>query len=175
MIKAALGITDQNVPALGITYISMENEMVEQWTEEKIRALSSEQQRKLYQNAKSHGSAQGEALAKLIEEVGLSNPLPSGIDMDDPLVFRIHEIINSPGGKEAAMRAAKGSLPALAGVDPLLAADLGRDYGKHNQTTHTAGSLVAHLMREMGYREANKSAKLPEGCVAKSGKLWKVK
>jgi hypothetical protein len=174
MINAALGVTDPVIPALGQTHISMESEVAEQWTEEKIRALSSERRRKLYQNAKSHRSAQGETLAKLIEEVGLSNPLQSGIDMDDPLVFRIYEIINSQGGKEAAVRAVKDGLPALAGVDPLLAANLGRDYGKHNQTTHTAGSLVAILMRELGYRDTNRAA-LPEGCVAKTGQLWTLK
>ncbi len=155
--------------------ISMEGEMAEQWTEEKIRAMPSDKRRNLYMNAKSHGSAQGDAVAKLIEEVGLSNPLQSGIDMDDPLTLRISGIINSPEGRDAAVGAAKEGLPPLAGVDPMIAADLGKDYGKHNMTTATAGSFVAHLMREMGYREANKSAKLPEGCVAKSGKLWKVK
>ncbi len=149
--------------------------MAEKWTEEKIRALSSEQRRKLYRNAKLHGSAQGDATAKLIEEVGLSNPLQGGINMDDPLVFRIHEIINSPAGREAVVFNVKLGIPPLAGVDPMIAADLGKEYGKHNMTTATAGSFVAILMREMGYREENKSAKLPEGCVAKSGKLWKVK
>ena len=148
--------------------------MVEQWTEEKIRALTLDQRRRLHQNAKSHSSPQGDALAKLIEDVGLSHPLQGGIDMDDPLVFRIHEIVNSPEGRAAAIEAVSNDLPALAGVDPLIAADLGKNYGKHNMTTHTAGSLVAILMREMGYREANRSAALPEGCVAKSGQLWKA-
>ena len=126
----------------------------------------------MYENAKSHGSPEGDALVELIERGGLSGPDMSGIDMDDPLVFRIHEIINSDEGREAVVQAASENLPALAGVDPLIAGKLNSDYGKHNQTTHTAGAIVAILMREMGYREAGRS-KLPDGCVAKSGQVWK--
>ena len=146
--------------------------MAIQWTEERIRELSSNDRRNLYENAKSHGSPESDALVELIKRVGLSDQKHSGIDMDDPLVFRIHEIINSPEGRKAAVKAVKDGLPALAGVDPLVSADLKQDYGKHNMTTHTAGSLVAILMRELGYREAGRSAALPDNCVARSGQIW---
>ncbi|MBT3787096.1 MAG: hypothetical protein HN725_00420 [Alphaproteobacteria bacterium] len=142
------------------------------WTEDRVKVLSSSDRRNLYENAKSHGSPEGDALVELIKRVGLSDQKHSGIDMDDPLFFRIHEIINSPVGRDAAVNAAKDGLPALAGVDPLVSADLKQDYGKHNMTTHTAGSLVAILMRELGYREAGRSAALPDNCVARSGQIW---
>jgi hypothetical protein len=103
--------------------------MAIKWTEDRVENLSTSDRRNLYENAKSHGSPEGDALVELIERVGLSDKKHSGIDMDDPLVFRIHKIINSPEGRKAAVNAVNDGIPALAGVDPLVAADLKKDYG----------------------------------------------
>ena len=84
----------------------------------------------------------------------------------------MHEIVFSKEGRAAAVSATEEGLPALAGVDPLIARALTVDYGKHNMTTATAGEIVAHLMRHLGYREAGRSGKMPAGCVAQSGMLW---
>ena len=87
----------------------------------------------------------------------------------------MHAIVFSNEGRAAAVRATGEGLLALAGVDPLIASALTVDYGKHNMTTGTAGEIVAHLMRHLGYREAGRSAKMPAGCVAQSGMLWERK
>ena len=149
--------------------------MVEAWTTERIRALAPESRAKLYTNARSIGTPEGDAVAKLIEDAGLPFSEEACVGLDDPVVVKMGEIIFSADGRAAAVKATSEDLPALAGVDPLIAEALGVDYGKHNMTTHTAGALVADLMRHMGYVELGRSAKTPPGCVAKSGQVWRKK
>lgn len=120
-------------------------------------------------------SPEGAALARLIEDTGLPFSEEGCVNLDDPIVAKMHEIVFSEEGRAAARQAADDGLPALAGVDPLIAKALSVDYGKHNMTTHTAGALVAELMRHMGYREAGHSAKTPPGCIARSGQMWTSK
>ena len=129
---------------------------------------------RLYENAKAQDTEEAAELVKLIEETKLPFSEVGGINMDDPLVQAIYRIVHSDEGRAAAFEAAEEGLPALAGVDPLLAEALGVDYGKHNMTTHTAGAFVAEVMRSMGYRDTGQSP-TPEGCIAKSGQLWKRK
>ena len=101
---------------------------------------------------------------------------PSGacLTMDDPITLKMQAIIDSPQGRQAAKAAAAASLPAMAGIDPLLSTALGADYGKHNFATATAGDLVAKLMRSLGYTEAG-SGGLPAHCVARKALIWKPK
>lgn len=64
-------------------------------------------------------------------------------------------------------------LPALAGIDPLVAAALGERYHPHNGGTINAGYIPAALMRHLGYVE-NGSGPFPNG-VAQTGMRWKVR
>lgn len=59
---------------------------------------------------------------------------------DHPVICRIAEIVGSPEGIAAAKKAADNGQPALTGVDPLLRAALGDDYGPREPTSW-AGTL----------------------------------
>jgi len=88
---------------------------------------------------------------------------------DDPR--ETEEAINSPEGKEACLSATADGLPALAGVEPLIAAKLGAHYGAHDGLTVPAGYQVDTLMRQLGYKETGKGV-MPEGSVAKTAAVW---
>jgi hypothetical protein len=92
--------------------------------------------------------------------------------MNDPITVKMYELINSPEGRQACVNATVAGRPAIAGIDAMLNDALGVDYGKHNMATHTAGAIVADLMRELGYVKNGQKA-LPAGCVARSGVFWK--
>lgn len=145
---------------------------MKEWTKERVEALSPNDRAKVYANALKAGNSEGDALAELIRNSGLSLMDGSGITRDHPLVMGMDAIINSEEGKAACVKAVEDDWPALAGVDPMLAEEFPTDYGKHNQTTDWAGHLVADLMRDLGYKKLEKQGKTPEGCVAKTGELW---
>ncbi len=142
------------------------------WTKERIVALSSQDRARLYTNARKQGTAEADALAKLIEEAGLPFSEGGSVKGDDPLVQAMEAIVQSPEARAECIKAVEDGWPAIAGVDPMLAEVLGVDYGKHNMTTHWAGHLVADLMRSLGYRMVGKMGATPKGCVARSGELW---
>ena len=142
------------------------------WTAEKLKKLSVHERATLYANACAKaGTPGGAELKAMIEEAGLPYSEAGGLSGDNPLSIKIWEIANSPEGRAAAKAAADQGLPALAGVDPLMAQALGSDYGKHNMTTIEAGSRVAEVMRALGYQDQGKRP-LPASCVARSGQLW---
>ena len=143
------------------------------WTKERLSTLSPSERAQLYANAKRLGGGAGNALAKLIEEIGLPFSEERAVGMDDPLVLAMDAVIRSDEGRKACIDAVDRGLPAIAGVDPMLAAQFGTDYGKHNMTTHAAGRLVAAVLREMGYVMEGRMADTPKGCVARSGELWR--
>ena len=146
--------------------------MAKTWTLAELRLMPVNDRAALYRNACRLGDRPGAAALKaLIEEAGLPFSESACLTNDDPLTLKMHEIIHSVAGREAAILAAKAGLPALAGVDPLIARALGADYGPHNFATNTAGSLVGELMSSLGYRKAAPMA-LPPGCVARSGLAW---
>lgn len=93
------------------------------------------------------------------------------VTLDDPIALKMKQIVQSPEGVDAAVKAAEAGYPAMAGIDPLLSRALGDDYGKHNLTTATAGDFVANLMRSLGYKESGRG-KLPPHCVARTAALW---
>lgn len=142
------------------------------WTLEKIAALTPSKRAQLYDNACNSGTPEGAALAQLIQESGLTLVDGSGITRDHPIVRGMEEIINSDEGRAACKAAVADGLPALAGVDPMLADAFPADYGKHNQTTDWAGHLVADAMRSMGFTKLEKQGRMPDGCVAQSAELW---
>lgn len=61
----------------------------------------------------------------------------------------------------------------MAGVDPMLSAALGSQYGGHD-TTSWAGTLVAEVMAEAGYIQTRKKP-MPEGSVAKTAAFFERK
>lgn len=74
-------------------------------------------------------------------------------------------------GKKAACEATEAGLPALAGIEPLIVADLGDRYHPHNDGTKSAGGIVGELMRFLGCELAG-HADMPSGSVAKTAALW---
>ncbi len=92
--------------------------------------------------------------------------------MDDPVTIRMFEIINSAEGRAAMIAATEKGLPAISGVDHRLSAELGVDYGGHNQATQTAGFLVAERVRQLGYRNSGRKGKLPERSIAKTAEIF---
>lgn len=146
-----------------------------EWTIERLEKMSPSGRGQLYINALNAGSTEGEALAQLIRQSGLPLTDGKGMTREHPVVRGMDEIINSDAGRAACRKAVEDGHPALAGADPMLAAEFPADYGKHNQTTDWAGHLVADAMRAMGYTQQDKKGKMPDGCVAKTGELWDSK
>jgi len=138
------------------------------FTLEKLKSLSVAERHQLYKNARSNPSPEAKALVRMIEDAGLPYSESGGIRNDDPLSLKIHEIVNSSEGVEAAMEAQREGFPPMARIDIILVRELGVDYGPHNMSTNQAGSFVAELMRAKGFRKIGE-ASLPPGCVAKSG------
>jgi hypothetical protein len=128
---------------------------------EDLKKMTPERRAILYQNAIKHRESGGQEIIDLIDSSGL--PLSSGgLRQSDPVYLKIEEIIWSPQGREAAVEATKNGLPALAGVEPLIVAELGDQYSPHNQGTLNAGYVQAELMRHLGYVE-NGRGEMPEG------------
>ena len=117
-------------------------------------------------------AVEGNALAEMIRDAGLPYSEGGEINADDPLVQAMREIIFSPEGKAACVKAVEDGWPPIAGVDPMLAKAFTIDYGKHNMTTNRAGFIVAELMRPLGYKQVGKEGSTPKACVAMSGELW---
>lgn len=148
--------------------------MAKEWTLERLKALSAIERNTLYKRAceKAH-TPEGAALKKVIEEAGLPYSDDTSLNWEDPITLKMYDIIHSKEGQEAALAATAAGEAAMAGVDPLLQAALGVDYGPHNQGTNTAGSIVAHLMRSLGYVNGGKKA-LPAHCRAKTAETWRI-
>ncbi|RWL98466.1 MAG: hypothetical protein E5X80_03230 [Mesorhizobium sp.] len=67
----------------------------------------------------------------------------------------MEEIAWSTEGKKLMVEAAEAGLPALAGIEPLIVADLGPLYHPHDLGTADAGSIVGQVMRHLGYELGN--------------------
>jgi hypothetical protein len=146
--------------------------MAKEWTLPALKAISVHERANLYRNAcRLRDTQSGAALKALIEAAGLPFSDDACLRMDDPITIRMYEIINSAEGRIAALEATSKGLPALAGVDHLLQASLGSDYGPHNMGTATAGALIADMMRGQGYKKGPQK-QMPEGCVARSAVIW---
>ena len=138
------------------------------WTVEKISALSHADRHRLYENAKAR---QAEELMRIIEGCRLPYSDPSGLKLDSPIGRAMRDLIFSEEGRSAAIQATEKGLPALAGVDPILEAELGDDYRRTYEATIQAGYLVAQMMGQSGYEKSGRQGRL-EGCVAKRGEIY---
>jgi len=137
-------------------------------TLDEIRSWSPQKRLAIYQNARNHPDSK--PIVALIDQHGLSLS-EGGLTNDDPVVIRMIEIIWSKEGRDAALAATAQGHPAVAGIDPLLQADLGDRYQKHDQGTMNAGFYVAELMRHLGYKAAGKKP-CTSDCIAKTGETW---
>jgi hypothetical protein len=141
------------------------------YTIEDLKKMTPEERARLYHNAVRRREAGGQAIIDLIEASGLSLS-SGGMRASDPAYLRMEEIVWSAQGRAAALEATGKGLPALAGVDPLISADLGSQYNPHDGGTVNAGYIQAGLMRHLGYVEDGQG-KMPDGCVAKTAMKWK--
>jgi hypothetical protein len=135
------------------------------WTDERLRALDQGQLHNLRLNAERSGDT---ALVQAIEGLGLPYADPAGLKLNTVIGRAITRIIYSEAGTAAALEATENGRPALEGIDPLLQSELGDDYRKTYEATAQAGYVLAGRMRKLGYLDSG-SARLREGCVAKSG------
>jgi hypothetical protein len=140
--------------------------------EAKLRGMSVHERHRLWINARKIDSDEAKEMVRMIENLGLPYSDPGSLKFDDPIFLKMEEIISSAEGKSAAIEATKKGLPALAGVDPLLSAKLGVDYGAHNDGTINAGFLVAQMMRTQGYKLSGRKGKLPPTCLAKTAEIY---
>lgn len=139
------------------------------YTLDELKSWTPERRLALYTNAKKHPD--GAYIVQMIDDNGLSLST-SWMSIHDPVFRQIHDIAWSPEGKRAAVEATEKGWPAISGVDLLLKEKLGDKYRSEDKGTLSAGSVVAEVMRHLGYREAG-TGKCPEGCVAKTGMTWK--
>ena len=136
-----------------------------------IMAMSASQRQTLYRNAVKLGTPEAKAVIALIVQNGLLLTSGGGLPRDHPIIQRIEDIACSAAGRAAARQASDDGLPAMAGVDPLLAAGVGGDYGLFD-TTQWAGTFVAAEMSSQGYRQVSKRP-MPPGCVAKTAAFFR--
>lgn len=146
--------------------------MSKRWNREELKAMPIHERAELYKNACRLGhTPQGAAVKKLIEEAGLPYSDDACLTSDDPITIKMHDIIHSKQGREAAIAATQRGVPAMEGIDPLLQAALGVDYGAHNKGTATAGGLVGELMYSLGYKKKGVKT-LPAHCVARTASVF---
>jgi hypothetical protein len=141
-----------------------------QWTTERLKSLSLKQRETLFDNARQQNSPEAEEIIRLVVDNDLLVREGGGYPRDHPIIQRIEEIIRSDEGRAAAKAATDGGEAAMAGIDPLLSADLGSKYGERD-TTNWARSLTAEIMAEAGYVQTGKKA-LPPTCVAKTAAFF---
>lgn len=146
---------------------------------EKLRKMTPTERGRLYSNAQrilTSGGARTSDAKRVIELIEASD-LPyygGGLSADDPIYQRMFKIVHSEAGKSAALDAVAKGLPAVSGVDPLLKAEVGSEYGVRKLVTSNAGYIVAGLMRTLGYEEAGSGA-CPPNCVIRTGMKWRPK
>jgi hypothetical protein len=146
------------------------------YSDEQLKAMGASGRHTIYKRARALGTPGALKLCERLDRLGLPYSDDSTVHLDDPIVLKMHEIVNSKEGVDAMLQAFSNGLPPLTGVDPMLAAALGVDYGKHNMTTHTAGAIVAERMTMMGFRKIpGRQKPLPPGCVARSAVMFRGK
>lgn len=140
------------------------------WTVEKLRALSLKQRDNLFDNARAQDTDEARAIIDMLVENDLLARAGGGLTREHPIIQRMEEVIRSSIARHAAINASDNGLPALAGIDAMLAEALGANYGEHD-TTSWAGTLTAEVMEEAGYVQTRKKA-MPLDCVAKTAAFF---
>lgn len=138
---------------------------------EQLAEMTLEKRDTIYRNClKSPGPKADEILAKL-KATGLSYVKHRPVVDGDPEYRKIELIINNPANVEKMLDATAKGRPALEPLDPLIACELGDDYGGHNETTILAGYLVGQKMYALGYEK--RSSKPLKGCIAKTAATFR--
>ena len=149
---------------------------VPDYSDAQLKALGNGGRHTVYKRARNLGTPEALKLCQRLEQLGLPYSDGATVHLDDPLVLKMREIVDSEEGVRSMMDAHSKGLPPLAGVDHLIATALGVDYGKHNMTTHTAGAIVAERMATMGFRKIpGRQRPLPQGCIARSAVMFRKK
>lgn len=142
------------------------------WTNEALAALAQEDRHTVWTHAKKGGHTD---LIKRIEESGLPYGDPKGLKLDSFVGREMEIIIFSQAGRDAGVAATLNGHPALALIEPLLVAALGKAYTQQKGATEQAGYLVANMMENNGYIKTETKRKMPEGSVAKTAEFFKRK
>jgi len=140
------------------------------WTKEQIEPLSPEKRETLFDNARAKGTPEAQQIIDIMIEHDLLVRSGGGLPREHPTIQTIEEVIRSDEGRAAGKEASDQGLPAMAGVDHMLTAELGSRYGDHD-TTSWAGTLMAEVMNETGYVQTKKKP-MPEGSVAKTAAFF---
>jgi hypothetical protein len=106
------------------------------WTKEKIEAMSLDRREVLFDNARAKGTPEAQRIIDLMVEHDLLVRSGGGLPREHPTILEIEEIIRSDEGRMAGKQASDDGLPAMAGVDHMLAAALG---GKSARMTLPVG------------------------------------
>ena len=136
-----------------------------EWTKEKIEALPPAKRVVLFDNARVKNTQEAQQIIDIMVEHDLLVRAGGGLPRNHPTIQTMEEIIRSDKGRERGKQASDQGLPALAGVDEMLADALGSPYGNYD-TTSWAGTMMAEVMEEAGYVQTRKKP-MPTGCVAK--------
>jgi hypothetical protein len=141
------------------------------WTRAKLSARTPNERYEIWRRAKALHTADGNQLAREIEQLGLPDE-PPPLAEEDILARVIRDVVTSDEAKAAAREATLDGLPAIAGVDELLQGVLGAEYRRSERAVATAQQLVGEIMVEMGY-EAVGAKPLPDRYVAREGVFWR--
>jgi len=125
----------------------------------------------LYENALKRRSPEADAIIEQLSQYKLLGRIGGGLPRHHPIIRGIEEVIRTPEARVAAVEATDRGLPALAGVDPMIQARLGEDYGGKD-TTNWAGTFQAEVMYELGYEQIAKRP-MPAGCVARTAAFFR--
>lgn len=140
--------------------------MAQPWTLERLEKLAPRERWNLYENAIRLDTPDARDLIRAIDESGLALREGGGLPGNHPVIRKISAVTATEEARTAASAAAEVGEPAMAGVDPILKREVGKEYGTLD-TTSWAGTFVAREMYLMGFK-STKQAKLPAGLVAKT-------
>ncbi len=144
--------------------------MARAWTKERLDALTHKQLYTLYEHARASADPAAAGVLDIIEQHCMMERLGGGYRRGHRLIVDMETICRSDAGVAAALAAARAGEAPMAGVDPLLAAELGTEYGQRDSTTW-AGTFVAEEVEAAGWRRYGRK-KLPDGCVAKTAAFF---
>lgn len=85
----------------------------------------------------------------------------------------LRRIINSPAGVAAGIAATQRGAPALADIEPLIIASLGKAYATTYEATVQAGYLTGLMMRKHGYRNSGRKGPVTNG-AAKTAEVFEL-
>jgi hypothetical protein len=105
------------------------------WTLEKLQLLTLKQREALFDNARSKDTPEAREVIAMLVDNDLLVREGGGLPRDHRTIQLMEHVIRSDAGRTAAKGAAEQGLPAMAGIDPLLQAALGGDYGQHDTTS----------------------------------------